>query len=57
MRMQNRRDTYTSWESENPILLSGEIGLDTTYNRYKMGDGITEWNNLNYSSIRIIFNS
>lgn len=41
-----RRDTAANWTSQNPILATGEIGLDTTANLIKVGDGVTAWNTL-----------
>lgn len=49
IRTQIRRDSATSWESVNPILLSGEMGLDTTSKKFKIGDGVTAWNDLAYN--------
>jgi hypothetical protein len=49
MKIQFRRDTASSWTSNNPVLLEGELGLDTTDDRFKIGDGTTNWNTLAYS--------
>jgi hypothetical protein len=44
-----RHDTRSNWESVNPVLLEGELGLvSDDPNLYKVGDGRTEWNNLPY---------
>ena len=44
-----RRDTRSNWESVNPVLLEGELGIvSDDPNLYKVGDGRTEWNNLPY---------
>lgn len=48
--IQHRRDTATNWSTINPILAEGEIGIDLTNNKYKIGDGITAWNTLSYAS-------
>lgn len=45
-RMQQRRDTTARWASANPVLLDGELGYDTTLDRYKVGDGVTAWTGL-----------
>jgi len=50
--IQVRRGTTSEWSSANPTLNSGEWGYDTTTKRYKLGDGLTSWNSLLYSSIR-----
>lgn len=50
LKVRNRIATKTSaeWETENPILLKGEMGYDSTSKRYKIGDGTTAWNKLKY---------
>lgn len=46
-RVQHARDTLANWQSENPILLEGELGLVTDQRGlWKWGDGVTPWNNL-----------
>jgi hypothetical protein len=53
-RIQMRRGELTGasgWVALNPTLSAGEWGLDTTTKRYKIGDGLTPWNSLAYSSI------
>jgi hypothetical protein len=51
-RMQQRRGTAAQWISLNdgdgPILASGEIGFESDTNQFKIGDGITHWNELSY---------
>lgn len=49
---QFRRGTSTEWSSANPILLSGELGLETNTNQFKIGDGVTGWNSLPYGGIQ-----
>jgi hypothetical protein len=49
VKIQFRRDTAANWQSVNPILSQGELGLDTTNNRFKMGNGSTAWNDLAYT--------
>jgi hypothetical protein len=44
VKLQFRRDTAANWESENPILSEGELGLDTTNQRFKIGNGTDTWN-------------
>ena len=41
-----RRDTAANWSSANPVLADGEIGVDTTNKKFKLGDGSTAWNSL-----------
>jgi hypothetical protein len=47
-RIQHRRDTAAVWEFVNPVLASGEFGVvtDEDPQRLKLGDGVTEWNDL-----------
>jgi hypothetical protein len=46
VKIKIRRDTSTNWSTNNPVLRDGEIGLDTTVNKIKIGDGTTAWNSL-----------
>lgn len=50
LKVRNRIATKTSaeWETENPILLKGEMGYDSTSKRYKIGDGVKNWKKLQY---------
>lgn len=47
-RMQQRNDTAANWSSVNPVLAAGEVGYDTTNKKFKMGDGTSNWNTLDY---------
>ncbi len=49
--MQQKRGTASRWTSTNPILLAGEIGVETDTNKMKVGDGITQWNSLGYTKV------
>lgn len=50
--MQQRRGTATQWTSTNdgdgPILEVGEIGFETDTGKFKIGDGINRWIDLDY---------
>jgi hypothetical protein len=53
--IQLRRDTSANWTSNNPILLAGEMALSTDVlyagtdqPRYKIGNGVDTWLNLDY---------
>lgn len=50
-RMQQRRDTAANWTAANPTLASGEIGVETDTNRFKVGTGSTAWSALAYVGI------
>lgn len=47
-----RRGTAAAWISANTVLAAGEPGLETDTGQYKIGDGTTAWNSLNYSGVR-----
>jgi hypothetical protein len=49
-KIQIRRDTLANWVSKNPVLSQGELGLDLTTNRLKIGDGVKNWASLAYFS-------
>ena len=45
-----RRDTSTNWSNNNPVLSEGEPGYELDTGLYKLGNGITAWNDLPYSN-------
>jgi hypothetical protein len=47
-RFKQRSDTAANWTSANPVLLAGEMGVETDTRRYKIGDGTTAWSGLSY---------
>ena len=47
-RIQLRRGTASSWTSADPILASGEVGIETDTNKIKIGDGSSNWTELDY---------
>ena len=55
--IQLRRGTYSLWQSSNPILAEGEIGIETDTKLFKIGDGTTNWNSLLYSSCSYAYTS
>lgn len=44
-----RNGTAASWAQHNPVLLAGEMGVETDTGKFKFGDGTTPWNQLPYS--------
>lgn len=44
-----RRGTAAQWNSANPVLAAGEIGLETDTLRTKYGNGTSTWTALSYS--------
>jgi hypothetical protein len=47
-RMQQRRGTAEQWTLANPILAPGEIGFETDTNQFKIGDGVNQWEDIEY---------
>lgn len=48
-RVIQRNDTADNWQSVNPVLATGEIGIVIDGAKgYKIGDGVTPWNDLPY---------
>ena len=51
-RMQQRRGTALQWTSTNngdgPILNAGEIGFESDTGKFKIGDGVNHWIDLDY---------
>jgi hypothetical protein len=46
-----RRGTAAEWTSANPILLEGEVGVETDTKKLKVGDGLTVWASLPYITL------
>lgn len=46
--IQFRRGTAAQWAAANPVLGSGELGYETDTKYFKLGDGVTAWNSLDY---------
>ena len=45
-----RRDDSTNWATVDPVLSAGEIGFDTSVQKFKVGDGTSLWSELIYAS-------
>lgn len=43
-----RNDTAANWTSANPVLLKGEMGIEIDTNKFKIGDGTSTWDELDY---------
>lgn len=53
VKIEQKVDTEQNWKTNNPVLRKGEIGFvsDGAYSGlYKLGDGTSKWNDLNYAS-------
>ena len=46
--MLQRYKNSADWTADNPVLLIGELGIESDTNKAKVGDGTTTWNNLPY---------
>lgn len=49
-KIQLRHDTAANWTSVNPVLLEGEVGIETDTKKFKVGDGVTNWTSLAYGN-------
>ena len=47
-KIQLRHDTSDKWQTANPILASGEVGVETDTQKMKVGNGTTAYNSLEY---------
>lgn len=52
IQLQFRRDTCQNWANTNPVLASGEMGIELDTHMFKIGDGIAPWVNLAYGGIQ-----
>lgn len=48
-RIQIRNDLAATWTEKNPVLLKGEMGVETDTRKIKIGDGLNRWSALGYS--------
>ncbi len=46
IKIQFRRDATSVWANNNPVLDLAELGFDTDKKQFKVGDGVSNWNNL-----------
>jgi hypothetical protein len=47
-RFKLRNGSAAEWTAENPILLEGEVGIETDTRNYKVGNGVSAWSALPY---------
>lgn len=45
-----RRDTAANWDTANPVLAAGEMGIETDTGAHKFGDGTAAWGALPYAT-------
>jgi hypothetical protein len=48
IRIVNRNGDTALWEARNPVLLEGEAGVCNDTGKFKIGDGVTHFNDLEY---------
>src|SRR5438034_1106275 len=48
--IQIRHGTAAAWTAANPILMIGEMGDEVDTGKWKVGNGVDNWNTLPYSS-------
>lgn len=53
VRIKNASMEGSEWTEKNPILLAGEIGIEKDTGKFKFGDGVTNWNDLEYAGMDI----
>ena len=52
-RIQIRNDLAATWIEKNPVLLKGEMGVETDTRKIKIGDGTSNWSALEYFGANI----
>lgn len=53
-RIANKYDSASNWSTNNPILLAGELGIESDTKLVKVGDGTLSWNSLPYINAEAI---
>lgn len=53
-RIQNKYDPAAEWTANNPTLLTGEVGFESDTGKFKIGDGSTPWNSLQYAAAQSV---
>ena len=48
-RLQNAYDTAENWNTNNPVLKAGELGIESDTGLHKVGDGTSTWTQLDYA--------
>lgn len=48
-RVKNLGFTADEWSQKNPVLYTGELGIESDTRKFKFGDGVTAWNDLDYA--------
>jgi hypothetical protein len=53
IQIQIRNDTAENWNTANPVLAQGELGIENDTRLFKIGDGESLWSELDYSASNI----
>ncbi len=52
VKIQDAYDTEANWIANDPVLLSGQLAFSSDkYGKYKIGDGIKTWKQLDYATL------
>lgn len=49
--IQLRGDTEAAWTAANPVLAEREMALETDTDKFKIGDGTNQWDDLPYGGL------
>jgi hypothetical protein len=49
-KLQLRRGNAAQWTAANPLLAEGEMAVELDTGKFKVGNGITYWNQLDYNT-------
>jgi hypothetical protein len=49
VKLQLRRGTAAQWSAANPLLAEGELAVELDTGKFKVGNGIKYWNQLDYT--------
>jgi hypothetical protein len=52
LKIQLRRDIAANWTANNPLLLNGEVGIETDTLKFKVGNGTQRWNALSSYALK-----
>lgn len=52
LKIQLRRDIAANWTANNPLLLNGEIGIETDTLKFKIGNGSQKWNAIEFYAFK-----
>lgn len=50
VKVKHRYDTASNWTTNNPVLLAGELGIESDTRKMKVGNGTSTWSQLGYQT-------